>query len=54
MVGYMWYGRNRDGSRQGGVVGVLVNRSLKSRVTSAQKEKVLAAVERSRKEKNDR
>ena len=33
--GYVWYGRNRGGSRASGGVGVLVNRSLELRVSSA-------------------
>ena len=37
----MCYGRNREGSRRvSGGVGVLVNRSLESRVSSAQEELV--------------
>ena len=37
VAGYVWYGRNREGgSWASGGVGVLVKRSLESRVRSAQ------------------
>ena len=36
MAEYVWYGRNREGSRRtSGGVGVLMNRSLESRMSSA-------------------
>ena len=36
VAGYVWYGSNSEGSRRAsGVVGVLVNMSLESRVSSA-------------------
>ena len=37
MEEYVWYGRNREGGRQAsGGVRVLMNRTLESRVSSAQ------------------
>ena len=40
MTGYVWYGRNRGGRLASGGVGVSVNRSLESRVSSAREELV--------------